>query len=62
MNETNPIICAICGEPVSLKSDTVADEEGRSVHERCYVGKLLGGNAAPGNPNVGGKRSAGGGA
>jgi hypothetical protein len=63
MNDTtNLIICGICGEPVSFKSDTVADERGRSVRERCYVGKLLGANPAPGNPNVGGKQNAGGGA
>ncbi|HWY58234.1 MAG TPA: hypothetical protein VNZ03_27460 [Terriglobales bacterium] len=36
-----PILCHICGEPVSLTSDTVADEDGKSVHEGCYVARVL---------------------
>ena len=31
------ILCRICGEPVSFKSDTVVDEEGNAVHEPCYA-------------------------
>jgi hypothetical protein len=31
--------CAICGQPVSLETGK-ADEDGRSVHEQCYVMKL----------------------
>jgi hypothetical protein len=39
--ETNPQIpCRICGEPVSLKADAVADEDGKAVHEQCYVTKI----------------------
>lgn len=31
-------LCRICHEPVSLnKSDTVLDEDGKPVHEHCYV-------------------------
>jgi hypothetical protein len=41
-SEVNPhILCRICGEPVSLTSDTVADEDGKPVHERCYVTRVL---------------------
>ena len=35
------ILCHICGEPISLTSDTVADEDGKPVHERCYVSRAL---------------------
>ena len=31
------LLCRICHEPVSLKSDTVVDEDGKPVHEACYV-------------------------
>jgi hypothetical protein len=31
--------CAICGQPVSLETGK-ADEDGRIVHEQCYVAKL----------------------
>jgi hypothetical protein len=32
-----PLLCRICREPVSLTSDTVVDENGKPVHEDCYV-------------------------
>jgi len=32
-----PLLCRICHEPVSLTSDTVVDEDGKPVHENCYV-------------------------
>ena len=35
----NPI-CAICGKPVSLES-AKADENGHTVHEQCYVLKMI---------------------
>jgi hypothetical protein len=35
------IFCRICGEPVSLKADTVADEDGKAVHEECYVKRKI---------------------
>jgi hypothetical protein len=31
--------CAICGKPVSLES-AKADENGKTVHEKCYVLKV----------------------
>jgi hypothetical protein len=41
-SEVNPPIhCRICGEPISLTFGTVADEDGKPVHERCYVSRML---------------------
>jgi len=37
-----PLLCRICDEPVSLKSDTVVDEDGKPVHENCYVKEITG--------------------
>jgi hypothetical protein len=31
------ILCRICGQPLSLTSDIVVDEDGKAVHEECYV-------------------------
>ena len=39
------VLCRICGEPVSMILDTVTDENGKAVHERCYVQQIL----APGS-------------
>jgi|HubBroStandDraft_6_1064221.scaffolds.fasta_scaffold18560_3 hypothetical protein len=35
------LLCRICHEPVSLKSDTVTDENGKAVHEDCYVREII---------------------
>lgn len=40
MNE-KPILCHICGQPVDLALGTVADEKGQTVHEWCYVRKVV---------------------
>jgi hypothetical protein len=44
MGEQDPLrlLCRICREPVSLKSDTVVDEDGQPVHENCYVKEAKG--------------------
>jgi hypothetical protein len=34
------IRCHICNLPVDLTADIAADEEGQTVHERCYVKQL----------------------
>jgi hypothetical protein len=39
--------CAICGKPVSLES-AKADENGQTVHEKCYVLKLRRKQGPPG--------------
>ncbi len=31
------ILCAICTNPVDLTVDLSTDENGRAVHENCYV-------------------------
>lgn len=47
------IHCPICNEPVSLER-CKTDENGRAIHERCYVGKLCcsGNGAAVGSRNA----------
>jgi hypothetical protein len=37
MAQNEPIFCRICGEPVRLTSNMVVDEDGKAVHEECYV-------------------------
>ena len=32
--------CTICSQPINLSVDLFADENGRAVHEACYVGGL----------------------
>jgi hypothetical protein len=34
--------CAICSEPVDLTVDLSADEDGKAVHEDCYVRRITG--------------------
>jgi hypothetical protein len=34
--------CAICSEPVDLTVDVSADENGKGVHEDCYVRRVTG--------------------
>jgi Co/Zn/Cd efflux system component len=29
--------CRICSKPLQLETDTRTDEDGRAVHEECYV-------------------------
>jgi len=35
------VLCTICARPVDLTVDLHADENGRAVHEACYVTRLL---------------------
>jgi hypothetical protein len=38
MSEQFCVLCGICHEPVDLQSDaTVTDEDGKAIHEHCYV-------------------------
>jgi hypothetical protein len=37
--------CHICNGPLELGIDTAADEEGKAVHESCYVNIVLKGNS-----------------
>jgi len=40
MASLQPPRCAICGKPVPLESCKF-DENGKAVHEDCYVGRML---------------------
>lgn len=41
MNDEFCVLCRICHEPVDLESDeTVTDEEGKAIHEHCYVKQI----------------------
>ena len=35
--ETPNYICFICKQPVDLTKDRYADEDGKIVHEECYI-------------------------
>jgi hypothetical protein len=37
MADSHSTFCRICGKPVSLTSNMVVDEDGKAVHEECYV-------------------------
>jgi hypothetical protein len=34
------ILCIVCRKPVDLSTDLYADENGRAVHEECYVRRI----------------------
>jgi len=34
------IPCAICNKAVNLSADLTADENGKAVHEECYVNQI----------------------
>lgn len=34
------ITCAICVKPLNLRADLCADENGKAVHEECYVKRI----------------------
>jgi hypothetical protein len=40
---SNHLVCAICREPVSLET-AKTDDDGKGVHEECYVQKIVGNN------------------
>ena len=39
------ITCHICNRPLKLVIDTAADEEGKAVHETCYIQVVLKSNS-----------------
>ena len=41
MSTPRDIACAICGMPINLEVDRFADEDGKTVHEHCYIQKLV---------------------
>jgi hypothetical protein len=36
------IPCVLCNKPVDLSADLHADENGKAVHEECYVENITG--------------------
>jgi hypothetical protein len=41
-SRSSPVIpCALCSKPVNLQIDLYADENGKPVHEECYVNRLV---------------------
>ena len=38
------IPCVICSKPVNLQTDLCADENGKAVHDSCYIKRI---EAAP---------------
>jgi hypothetical protein len=43
------LICSICNEPIRLETSKT-DENGQSVHEDCYIQRLLASLNDPPNP------------
>jgi hypothetical protein len=41
------ISCALCSKPVDLLIDLSADENGKAVHEVCYVKRLTSASSNP---------------
>jgi hypothetical protein len=39
-------VCSLCNEPVEVET-AKTDENGRAIHEECYVLKMLGQAKAP---------------
>ena len=42
-----PISCEICSKQVDLRVDLSADENGKAVHEHCYVKRVTILNSLP---------------
>jgi hypothetical protein len=34
------ISCAFCAKPIDLQTDLTADENGKAIHEDCYVKRV----------------------
>jgi hypothetical protein len=43
------IPCILCSNPVDLRTDLSTDENGKAVHEKCYVNRLI---SAHNNPTA----------
>jgi hypothetical protein len=36
-----PLLCSLCNQSINLELDRCTDEAGKSVHEICYVRKVV---------------------
>jgi hypothetical protein len=44
--------CGVCQKPITLETTGIcADEDGKAVHENCYIQRLLSSRNDPPNPN-----------
>jgi|HubBroStandDraft_5_1064220.scaffolds.fasta_scaffold74171_3 hypothetical protein len=46
MSTSPEFLCLLCSKSVDLTIDLVTDEMGKSVHQQCYVDKIIGGEFA----------------
>jgi hypothetical protein len=48
------VSCVLCGRPVDLQTDLTADENGKAIHEDCYVRHITsnGGHSKSGGEEV----------
>ena len=44
-------LCPICHQPIDLTLDQYADEDGKAVHESCYMKRLLSNRNDPPDPH-----------
>jgi hypothetical protein len=40
-NHDEPLACSICNQSINLELDRCTDEAGKSVHEICYLRKVV---------------------
>jgi hypothetical protein len=48
--EAGEFTCPICGKPINLTQDRYADENGKAMHEGCYVQRLMASRNDPPDP------------
>jgi hypothetical protein len=45
------LACPLCNKPINLERDRYADENGKIMHENCYVQRLVSSRNDPPDPN-----------
>jgi hypothetical protein len=51
MPPSQEITCPICDKPIDLDRDRNTDEDGRAVHTRCYIQRLIAAQNDPPDPS-----------
>ena len=49
--EKGTFTCPICAQPINLDRDKYADENGKVIHENCYVQRLMASRNDPPDPH-----------
>ena len=49
--KSQEITCHICNQPVDLTTDPYTDEDGKTVHENCYIKRLMSTQNDPPDPH-----------